>query len=64
MDVGIDEVASIARQHLTRGDRVYDVKVGDTLDGIYQVESATGGQLTFNYKPLNQRQALATGATP
>ncbi|MCX7056770.1 MAG: secretion system X translation initiation factor [Proteobacteria bacterium] len=49
---------------LTRGDRVYDVKVGDTLDGIYQVESATGGQLTFNYKPLNQRQALAIGATP
>ncbi len=49
---------------LTRGDRVYDVKVGDTVDGIYQIESAKGGQLTFNYKPLNQRQTLATGATP
>jgi hypothetical protein len=49
---------------LTRGDRVYDVKVGDTVDGIYVVEAAKGGQLTFLYKPLNQRQTLATGATP
>lgn len=49
---------------LTRGDRVYDVKVGDTVDGIYLVEAAKGGQLTFLYKPLNQRQTLATGATP
>jgi hypothetical protein len=49
---------------LTRGDRVYDVKVGDVLDGTYSVESAVGGLLTFNYKPLDQRQTLATGATP
>jgi hypothetical protein len=49
---------------LTRGDRVYDVKVGDVLDGTYSVESAAGGLLTFNYKPLDQRQTLAIGATP
>jgi hypothetical protein len=49
---------------MTRGDRVYDIKVGDTVDGIYLVESAKGGQLTFLYKPLNQRQTLATGANP
>ena len=49
---------------LTRGDRVYDVKVGDTVDGIYQIESAKGGQLIFNYKPLNQQQTLANGAPP
>lgn len=49
---------------LTRGDRVYDVKIGDVLDGMYQVESASGGSLFFNYKPLNQRQAMSIGATP
>ena len=49
---------------LTRGDRVYDVKVGDTLDGIYHVESASDGQLIFNYKPLDQRQSMSIGATP
>ncbi len=49
---------------LTRGDRVYDVKVGDVLDGTYQVESASGGSLVFNYKPLNQRQSMSIGATP
>ena len=46
---------------LTRGDRVYDVKVGDTVDGTYLVESAGNGQLIFNYTPLNQKQSLATG---
>jgi hypothetical protein len=49
---------------LTRGDRVYDVKIGDVLDGLYSIESAAGGLLTFNYKPLEQRQTLAIGATP
>jgi hypothetical protein len=49
---------------LTRGDRVYDIKVGDTVDGLYVVESAKGGQLSFLYKPLNQHQTLAIGATP
>jgi len=49
---------------LTRGDRVYDVKVGDTVDGIYQIESATSWQLVFNYKPLNQRQMMSIGVTP
>ena len=42
----------------------FHVKVGDTVDSVYQIESANGGQLIFNYKPLNQRQPLAIGATP
>ena len=48
---------------LTRDDRVYDVKVGDLIDGIYEVTGAANGQLTFNYMPLNQQQSLSTGAT-
>lgn len=47
---------------LKRGDRVIDAHVGDRLDGIYQLESAAGGQLVFVYLPLNVRQALAAGA--
>ena len=47
---------------LAQGDRVIDAHVGDRLDGTYQFESATAGQLTFNYLPLNIRQNLSTGA--
>ncbi len=47
---------------LAQGDRVIDAHVGDRLDGVYQFESATAGQLTFNYLPLNIRQLLSTGA--
>jgi hypothetical protein len=49
---------------LTQGDRVYDVHVGDTLDGTYTVDSFTNGQLIFTYKPLNQQQQLTTGGAP
>jgi hypothetical protein len=48
---------------LARGDRVIDARVGDRLDGIYQLESAAGGQLVFLYLPLNVRQTLAAGAS-
>lgn len=47
---------------LAQGDRVVDARVGDRLDGVYQFETATAGQLTFNYLPLNFRQLLSTGA--
>jgi hypothetical protein len=47
---------------LSRGDRVVDAHVGDRLDGVYQLESAAGGQLVFVYLPLDVRQTLAAGA--
>ncbi len=47
---------------LARGDRVIDARVGDRLDGVYQLESAAGGQLVFVYLPLDVRQTLAAGA--
>jgi len=49
---------------LTRGDRVYDVHVGDTLDNTYSVDRFANGQLTLTYKPLNVQQQLMTGGTP
>ncbi len=49
---------------LAKGDRVLDAHVGDRIDGVYQFESAEGGQLVFTYLPLGVRQTLAAGTTP
>jgi len=50
---------------LTQGDRVFDVHVGDTLEGgTYTVDSFNNGALIFTYKPLNQQQQLTTGGAP
>ncbi len=46
---------------LAHGDRVIDAHVGDRLEGVYQFESANGGQLVFVYLPLDVRQTLAAG---
>jgi len=48
---------------LTRGDRVFDVHVGDTIDNTYSVDSAANGQLQLTYKPLNIQQALPLGVS-
>ncbi|MEA3135563.1 MAG: hypothetical protein QOG17_3409, partial [Gammaproteobacteria bacterium] len=37
---------------LTAGDRVYDVKIGDTLDNKYSVDGVKSGQLLLTYMPL------------
>ena len=47
----------------TRGDRVFDVHVGDTIDNIYSVDRFANGQLTLTYKPLNIQQTLPVGDT-
>lgn len=46
---------------LMAGDRVYDVRVGDTLDNTYSVDGVRSGQLLLTYMPLNIQQALAVG---
>jgi hypothetical protein len=46
---------------LTAGDRVYDVKVGDTLDSTYTVDAVRSGQLLLTYIPLKIQQSLAVG---
>jgi hypothetical protein len=47
--------------YLTAGDRVYDVKVGDTLDNTYSVDAVRSGQLLLTYMPLKIQQSLAVG---
>jgi hypothetical protein len=49
---------------LTAGDRVYDVRVGDTLDNTYSVDGVKSGQLLLTYIPLKIQQSLAVGDTP
>lgn len=46
---------------LARGDRVIDAHVGDKLDGVLLFEKVDGGQIVFNYLPLNIRQTLPAG---
>jgi hypothetical protein len=46
---------------LTAGDRVYDVKIGDTLDNTYSVDGVRAGQLLLTYMPLKIQQSLAVG---
>ena len=48
---------------LTRGDRVFDVRVGDTIDHIYSVDGAANGQLLLTYLPLKIQQTLAVGGS-
>jgi hypothetical protein len=47
--------------YLTAGDRVYDVKVGDTLDNTYSVDGVKSGQLLLTYMPLKIQQTIAVG---
>jgi hypothetical protein len=48
---------------LAHGDRMLNAHIGDLLEGVYQLESAAGGQLVFVYLPLNIRQNLSAGAS-
>lgn len=46
---------------LVKADRVYDVKVGDTLDDTYSIDAVNNGTMSITYKPLNIQQTLAVG---
>jgi hypothetical protein len=48
---------------LTRQDRNYAAKVGDTLDGSYRVDGIDAGSVTLTYLPLNMQQTLAIGSS-
>jgi hypothetical protein len=47
--------------YLVRGDRIFDVRVGDVVEGTYHVDGDENGQLRFTYLPLNTPQTLAIG---
>ena len=47
---------------LTKQDRNYVVKKGETVDGTYRVDDISSGTMVFTYLPLDQQQILAIGA--
>ena len=47
--------------YLTRQERNYVVKAGDTIDGMYRVEEVTPRMMTLVYLPLNIKQTLMIG---
>jgi hypothetical protein len=48
---------------LSKGDRVFDVHVGDTLEDTYTVDGFSKSQILLTYKPLNIQQQLIVGST-
>jgi len=46
---------------LTKQERNYVVKAGDTIDGMYKVEALTPSMMTLVYLPLNIKQTLMIG---
>jgi hypothetical protein len=46
---------------ITRGDRTYDVKIGDVIDETYSVDGVETDQLRFTYLPLKEHQTLPLG---
>lgn len=45
--------------YLVRGEQVFDVKVGDTLEGTYSIDAVQNEELLFTYLPLKQQQSLS-----
>jgi hypothetical protein len=46
---------------VTKQDRNYAVKAGDTIEGAYRVESVEAQRVLFTYLPLNMQQTLVIG---
>jgi hypothetical protein len=47
---------------LSKQDRNYVVKKGETVDGTYRIDDINSGTMVFTYLPLDQQQILAIGA--
>jgi hypothetical protein len=43
---------------LTRGERLYSVRVGEVIDETYRIEKLTPNELIFIYLPMDERQVL------
>lgn len=46
---------------LVKGDQIYTVSEGETIDGNYRVERVAAGVIELKYLPLGTRQSLLTG---
>ncbi len=51
------------RVFLTKGDRVYEARQGEELDGGYRIESIAADHVVLLYVPLDKREQLPIAAT-
>lgn len=49
---------------LVKGDRVYDARVGDVIDGTYSIDGVSNGRLNLTYLPLKIGQSLPLENSP
>ena len=54
--VGRMEAAGKETVHFTKDDRLYSFTTGDTIDGVYRVDSITPQGVQLTYLPTNQMQ--------
>ena len=47
---------------LSRGDLVFPVKAGDTVDGLYKIESISGERIELVYLPLGTRDRIVVSS--
>ena len=47
--------------YLARGEKTYNVRIKDVIDGVYRVDAITPPMMTLTYIPLNQVQQLNIG---
>jgi len=54
----------VAQALLARGDTVFAVREGDTLEGGYRVETIAADHITLVYLPLGTRDRIELGPSP
>lgn len=50
--------------YLQRGDSVFDVQVGQVLDGVWNIDAVADGRMRLTYSPLNLPQVISLGSNP
>lgn len=50
--------------YLQRGESVFDVQVGQVLDGVWNIDAVADGQMRLTYAPLKLPQAISIGSIP
>lgn len=49
---------------LQRGDSVFDVQVGQVLDGVWNIDAVADGRMRLTYTPLKLQQVISLGSSP
>ena len=61
---GTSSQGSVTQYLLAKEDRVFAVKVGAILDGVYRVESTSDDEIVLQYLPLGLRQTVPLHSAP